>query len=132
MPPNASHAVAEIRRSKSGWDPEPSVSPKILANELKELMWQNVGPFRDEKQLASALERIREMRSGGPVGGSPPACHPSACVCGAVRGRAGICTTTRGSRFTYDLTYTDLMNGDRVTHISDPVKHLSSAYSQRT
>ena len=26
-------------------------------------MWQNVGPFREEKQLASALERIREMRS---------------------------------------------------------------------
>lgn len=62
LPANASHNVAEISRSKLGRDSELSASPKILANELKALMWQNVGPFREEVQLASALKRIREMR----------------------------------------------------------------------
>ncbi len=40
----------------------PDASPKALTNELRRLMWDNAGPFRDARRLGTALERIRTMR----------------------------------------------------------------------
>ena len=37
-------------------------SAVALLQELRRLMWKHVGPFRDRRGLASALERIRAMR----------------------------------------------------------------------
>ena len=58
----ASHDTVELARSRLGRDAEPGASPKALTNELRMLMWENAGPFRDEERLAAALERIRVMR----------------------------------------------------------------------
>ena len=62
LPIDASRDTVEIGRAKLGEGAGPSTSPKALTNELRTLMWENVGPFREEKRLASALERIRQMR----------------------------------------------------------------------
>ena len=58
----ASHDMVELARSRLGRDAEPDSSPKALTNELRTLMWENAGPFRDGERLAAALERLRVMR----------------------------------------------------------------------
>ncbi len=58
----ASHDMVELARSRLGRDVEPDSSPKALTNELRTLMWENAGPFRDGERLAAALKRIRVMR----------------------------------------------------------------------
>jgi len=61
-PNGASFNLDELNGPVLGRGTEPDASPKILTKELKTLMWTNVGPFRDEERLASALKRIRRMR----------------------------------------------------------------------
>ncbi len=51
-------AVAGVRPDRTGTGP----SAAALMQEIRRLMWRQVGPFRDRAGLESALERIRTMR----------------------------------------------------------------------
>ena len=55
---NGPGAVAEPPARRTGTGP----SAIALMQELRRLMWKQVGPFRDRGGLTSALERIRGMR----------------------------------------------------------------------
>ncbi|MBI4456741.1 MAG: FAD-binding protein [Acidobacteria bacterium] len=61
---NAKYAAEEVEQARTlrqgheGSD----VTPVELQGELKDLMWENVGPFRTGEGLAKALVRIREMK----------------------------------------------------------------------
>ena len=55
---NGPGAVAEPPARRTGTGP----SAIALMQELRRLMWKQVGPFRDRAGLTSALERIRAMR----------------------------------------------------------------------
>ena len=57
----AAFAVEGIR-SLTGRIAEGGAAPIRLQTELKDLMWEKVGPFRTAERLAQALERIRSMR----------------------------------------------------------------------
>ena len=54
----AARAAAEPSTGTTGTGP----SAVALVQELRRLMWKQVGPFRDRAGLTSALERIRTMR----------------------------------------------------------------------
>ena len=54
----AARAAAEPSTGTTGTGP----SAVALVQELRRLMWKQVGPFRDRGGLTSALERIRTMR----------------------------------------------------------------------
>ena len=56
---NGPSAVAEPPARRTGTGP----SAIALVQELRRLMWKQVGPFRDRAGLTSALERIRAMRA---------------------------------------------------------------------
>jgi len=55
------------------------VSPATLLDELRELMWREVGPFRSDAGLARAVARLAEMRAClNEAGIAPgPACNPT-------------------------------------------------------
>ena len=55
---DAARAAAEPSTGTTGTGP----SAVALVQELRRLMWKQVGPFRDRAGLTSALERIRTMR----------------------------------------------------------------------
>jgi succinate dehydrogenase/fumarate reductase flavoprotein subunit len=61
-PADAARDTIALARSREGRDAEPGDSPKALTGELRTLMWEKAGPFRDEERLAAALMRIRAMR----------------------------------------------------------------------
>lgn len=52
----------ELIRGVRGHHPRGAVSPAFLMGELKELMWEKVGPFRSARALTDAVGRIRAMR----------------------------------------------------------------------
>ena len=58
----AVEAVERIRALRDGR--KGSVSAAALLDELRALMWDDVGPLRDEAGLKRALTRIGELRSG--------------------------------------------------------------------
>jgi succinate dehydrogenase/fumarate reductase flavoprotein subunit len=77
-------AAAYAARRRHGWKPgsavaaaieridslaegrKGEVSPAILLDELRELMWSEVGPFRTKAALDHALTRLAAMRAGLP------------------------------------------------------------------
>lgn len=62
---NASKAAAAIDEIHAvpGRGRKGAPSPAALASELRELMWTNVGAFRNGTELSAALARIRTMRT---------------------------------------------------------------------
>ncbi|HEV2334622.1 MAG TPA: FAD-binding protein, partial [Stellaceae bacterium] len=56
-------AAAVERIDSLGSGRRGDVSPATLLDELRELMWREVGPFRTERGLARALARLAEMRA---------------------------------------------------------------------
>jgi succinate dehydrogenase/fumarate reductase flavoprotein subunit len=52
----------EFIRAVPGQNARDGASPASLMGELKELMWEKVGPFRTAQALRDALTRIRVMR----------------------------------------------------------------------
>ena len=61
-PAGAARDTIDLARAKPGRSAGQGASPKALANELRDLMWDKAGPFRDAQALVAALARIREMR----------------------------------------------------------------------
>jgi succinate dehydrogenase / fumarate reductase flavoprotein subunit len=57
----AAPAVERIRRLAEGQRGE--AAPVQLLAELRQVMWRDVGPFRDAAGLAAAIRRIAEMRA---------------------------------------------------------------------
>jgi succinate dehydrogenase/fumarate reductase flavoprotein subunit len=63
-PRDATSALARVRALAAGQKGD--VPAIALLEELRALMWQAVGPFRDAAGLATALARLREMRAALP------------------------------------------------------------------
>ncbi len=61
-PAAAARKRADAVRARRGNGAASGASPKALLNDLRRLMWEKVGPFRDEQGLSEALDRIRAMR----------------------------------------------------------------------
>jgi succinate dehydrogenase/fumarate reductase flavoprotein subunit len=61
-PPAAQAAIERVRRAAAGRVGE--ISAAKLLEDLRELMWTEVGPFRDAAGLERARARIAEMRAG--------------------------------------------------------------------
>jgi succinate dehydrogenase/fumarate reductase flavoprotein subunit len=57
-------AIDQIRSLSEGRNGD--IAAAELLNELREAMWRDVGPFRSEAGLASAIARLAEMRTALP------------------------------------------------------------------
>ncbi len=61
---HACAAIEQFRSLQSRRSSKQGATPVALQSELQKIMWEKAGPFRTGVKLASALERIREMRTG--------------------------------------------------------------------
>jgi succinate dehydrogenase/fumarate reductase flavoprotein subunit len=64
--PGSAVAAATERIDSFAEGRKGEVSPAILLDELRELMWSEVGPFRTKAALDHALTRLAAMRAGLP------------------------------------------------------------------
>ena len=71
--PSAARAALDTLAERKGARGE-GPSALALSHELRQLMWEQVGPLRDGAGLDGAVERIRRMRSEALPGLAVPAC----------------------------------------------------------
>jgi len=76
-PRQAGGAIDAIRHLATGRRGD--IGPTALLDDLREVMWRDVGPFRDAAGLSRAAKRIGEMREGLPALAIAPGlvCNPT-------------------------------------------------------